>query len=236
MNNQIFKFKFSELKLSVSQIESVIGFNEDDDREFIKGMIEEILNESAKIADVKAEYRIFSDIVFDNDNKVVTINNTGFDIKKIVFGQIKKSESVALFLCTAGAEIGIRSRQAMKDRDMLRGYIFDVIGSEVVEAAADLMQAELEKSAIAAGTKITNRYSPGYCGWNVTEQHKLFQLMPHNHCGIRLTDSALMDPEKSVSGIIGIGASVKSNSYTCRICDMKDCIYRKVKEKNNEKN
>lgn len=233
MKNATFNFDFDELKLTVSQIESVIGFNEGDDREFVKGLIEEILEESRKIAEVKAEYRIFDDVSFDNENKRISINSSVFDIRKIVFGQIKKSESVALFLCTAGSEIGIRSRQAMKERDMLRGYIFDVIGSEVVEAAADLMQSAMEKSAIAAGTRITNRYSPGYCEWNVAEQHKLFQLMPLNHCGIRLTDSALMDPEKSVSGIIGIGRNVKSNPYTCRICDMKDCIYRKLKENKN---
>jgi hypothetical protein len=233
MNNQIFNFDFDELKLTVSHIESVIGFNEGDDREFVTGLIAEILEESGRIAEVKSEYRIFDSIKFDNENKSLLINDTDFGIKKIVFGQIKKSESVALFLCTAGSEIGVRSRLAMKERDMLRGYIFDVIGSEVVEAAADLMQSALEKSALAAGVRITNRYSPGYCGWNVAEQQKLFELMPNNFCGIRLTQSSLMDPEKSVSGIIGIGQNVKSNPYTCQICDMKDCIYRKLKDKKN---
>ena len=36
-----------------------------------------------------------------------------------------------------------------------------------------------------------------------------------------------MDPVKSVSGFIGIGEHVKYNPYTCRLCDMKDCIYRR---------
>ena len=119
----------------------------------------------------------------------------------------------------------------MNERDFLRGYVYDVIGSEIVEAACDLMQAELENAAVASGNKITNRYSPGYCGWNVSEQHKLFQLIPYNYCGIKLNESALMDPEKSVSGFIGIGENVKNNAYMCKICDMKDCIYRKLKEK-----
>ncbi len=231
MNNQIFQFDFNDLKLDVSQIENIIGFNEGDDREFVRGLIEELLIESQNVADVKAEYRIFSGISFETANKSIIVNNTDFHIKHIVFTQLKKSESVALFLCTAGSEIGVRSRQAMHDRDLLRGYIFDVIGSEIVEAAADLMQAELEKDVADSGMKITNRYSPGYCGWNVEEQHKLFNLIPDNYCGIRLTESALMDPVKSVSGIIGIGKNVKSNPYTCQMCDMNDCIYRKAKEK-----
>ena len=122
----------------------------------------------------------------------------------------------------------------MKERDLLKGYIYDVVGSEIVEAAADLMQESLEKAMIAAGKKITNRYSPGYCGWDVAEQHKLFQLLPDNFCRIRLTESALMDPVKSVSGLIGIGANVRMNPYTCSLCDLKDCIYRKVREKKTQ--
>lgn len=231
MRNSTFKFDFKDLQLTVSQIEDVIGYNEGEERKFVTGLIEEILQESQKIASIKAQYRIFNNIKFDKENRSVTINNISFNIKNIVFGQLKKSDSAAIFLCTAGEEIGIRSRKAMQERDFLRGYIYDVVGSEIVEAAADLMQKELEKAAISTGKKITNRYSPGYCGWDVAEQHKLFQLVPYNYCGIRLTPSALMDPVKSVSGIIGIGEKVKSNPYTCNLCDLKDCIYRKAREK-----
>jgi cobalamin-dependent methionine synthase I len=134
-----------------------------------------------------------------------------------------------VFLCTAGEEIGIRSKKAMKDGDLFAGYIYDVIGSEIAEAAADLMQNRLGTSLAPEGRKTTNRYSPGYCGWDVAEQHKLFSLVPENYCGIRLTASALMDPIKSISGFIGVGERVKNNPYTCKICDMKECIYRRKK-------
>ncbi len=231
MTSSTFQFDFKDLKINSSRIETVLGYKEGEDRELVSGLIEEILTESKEISNIKAQYAIFHGVLFDNDTKTVEINNSSFHIKKIVFGQIKKSDSVAIFLCTAGEEIGIRSRKAMQERDLLKGYIYDVTGSEIVEAAADLMQAELEKSMLGSGKKITNRYSPGYCGWDVAEQHKLFQLIPDNFCRIRLTESALMDPVKSVSGIIGIGKDVKSNPYTCRMCDLKDCIYRRAKEK-----
>jgi hypothetical protein len=226
MVNKTFQYDFNDLKLSVSQIENVIGYKEGENRELVTVLIEEILKESQELSNIKAQYSIFHDVQFDNDTKSVGINNMGFLVKKIVFGQIKKSDSVAIFLCTAGEEIGILSRKAMQGKDILRGYLYDVVGSEIVEAAADLMQNELEKAAISSGKKITNRYSPGYCGWDVAEQHKLFQLVPDNYCGIKLTPSALMDPVKSISGIIGIGENVKSNPYTCSICDLKDCLYR----------
>ncbi len=231
MKGSTFQFGFSDLGLTVRQIEHVLGYREGESEETISELIEVLLRESETFVNVKAEYVIFNEVKFNNPDKTVEVNNSVFNIKKIVFNQIRKSESIAIFLCTAGKEIGTRSRTAMADGDLLTGYVYDVIGSEIVEAASDLMQNSLQMSVAREGKKITNRYSPGYCGWNVEEQHKLFQLIPGNYCGIRLTPSALMDPMKSISGFIGIGADVRYNAYTCNLCDMKDCIYRKKKEK-----
>jgi hypothetical protein len=230
MTGSTYQFDLKDLKINSSTIEAALGYREGEDRELVTNLIEEILTDSHKISIIKAEYRVYTDVRFDNETKSITINNVKFQIKKIVFGQIKKSDSVALFLCTAGAEIGRRSREAMRDRDLLKGYIYDVVGSEIVEAAADLMQADLERNMLKIGKKITNRYSPGYCGWDVAEQHNLFELFLENFCNVKLTSSALMDPVKSVSGIIGIGENVNFNPYTCRRCDMKDCVYRRVRD------
>jgi hypothetical protein len=222
MRDKTFQFDFRDLKLTVDQIERVMGYSEGESQETIFEIVSSLLKEAETLCNLRAEYRIFDTISFSNAEKTIIINDVTFNIGKIIFGQIKKSESAALFICTAGEKLGLRSRRAMKDGNLLEGYIYDVIGSEAVEAATDLMQTDMEDEF-----KITNRFSPGYCGWNVVEQHKLFSLLPDNYCGIKLTDSALMDPVKSVSGIIGIGKNVKRLPYTCSLCDMKDCLYRR---------
>ena len=229
MTHAAFRYDLNELNLDTTQIESVMGYKQGESQETISELIREILEESETIGNIKAEYVIFDNVRFNDAEKTVEINNLVFSLRKIVYGQIKKAESIAVFLGTAGKEIGIRSRKAMKDGDLIKGYIYDVIGSEIVEAAVDRMQDELEKAMLSSSKRITNRYSPGYCDWDVIEQHKLFRLIPDNFCGIKLNESALMDPVKSVSGFIGIGKNVKHNPYTCNLCDMKDCIYRKVR-------
>ncbi len=233
MIHKTFQFNFSKLNLDVSGIEEDLGYRDGDDREFVTSVIQEVLKEASEVAEIKAEYRIYDSIEFIRQDKSLNINSLNFQIEKIVFSELKKSDSIAVFVCTAGDGPGIRSKRAMQEGDLLKGYIFDVVGSEVADGAAELMQNELEKAVLASGKKITNRYSPGYCGWYVAEQHKLFQLLPDNFCGIKLTHSALMDPVKSVSGIIGIGKDVTYNPYTCDLCGRKDCIYRK-KVKNQE--
>ena len=229
MSGKIFQFDFKYLNLNVTQIASAMGYKTGESHVTISELVAEVLLEAETICEIKAEYRIFNQITFNDIEKTVTLKDQVFDIRKIIYGQIKKSDSAALFLCTVGEEIGIRSKKEMKEGDLMKGYIYDVVGSETVEAAADLMHNDLEKNMNNSAESVTNRFSPGYCGWPVAEQHKLFRLMPDNFCGIRLTPSALMDPIKSVSGIIGIGENVKRAPYTCNLCDMKDCIYRRAK-------
>jgi hypothetical protein len=230
MEGKNYRIGFTDLGLTVEGIENVMGYSRDEGMEYIACIIDDVLKECSRIADIRAEYRIFEKIRFDNAGKTFSVENSTFNVGKIVFNQIKKSEAAAFFLCTAGSGPGLRSKKFMHDKDLLTGYIYDVVGSEMVEAATDLMQNDLEQSVLTEKLRITNRYSPGYCGWNVIEQHKLFSFFPQNYCGISLLPSALMDPSKSVSGVIGIGAQVKKNPYTCSLCDMENCIYRRLRE------
>ena len=212
----------------MSQIERFMGYKEGESHDHISALVEELFSECSSLCDIRAEYRIFDSISFMQTGRSLAIGKQVFSIDKIVYGQLKLSDSIAVFAVTAGPGPGEKTRSLMMEGDPLKGYICDVIGSEIVEAAADLMQEDLKVSMMKDGRKITNRFSPGYCGWDVSEQHKLFSLMPYNYCGIQLTPSALMEPVKSVSGFIGIGEKVRFLPYTCSLCDMKDCIYRRT--------
>ena len=74
-------------------------------------------------------------------------------------------------------------------------------------------------------------YSPGYCGWHVSQQQLLFSMLPPSPCGVRLNDSSLMYPIKSVSGIIAVGSRVKKQKYGCELCGKVDCYKNRNKAK-----
>jgi hypothetical protein len=194
-------------------------------------LINEIRKELLPLGDIRAEYKIFQGISLSREEKFLQFEGVTFNIKPIIYRQMKEAEEAALFICTAGPVIGEMSRNSMKCGDLLRGYVYDVIGSVVVEAAADMMQEDLRKSMASLRKEITNRFSPGYCGWDVAEQHKLFSFFKGNFCGITLTESALMNPVKSISGVIGIGRNVRFTPYQCKLCEEKNCIYRNKKSK-----
>jgi hypothetical protein len=176
-----------------------------------------------------ASYVVFSEPGFKRDQDLLILSGEIFHLGKIVTAALGKSTRIAIFIGTCGKEVENYSRQLMKEGQTLEGYIVDLIGSEIAENIAEYVHKELEKDMAGMGLKITNRYSPGYCKWPVSDQQQLFRLLGESNCGVSLTDSSLMIPVKSVSGMVGIGEQVENRGYSCSICDTDYCIYRDKK-------
>jgi len=152
-----------------------------------------------------------------------------FDIGKIILRQLRGSEAYALFICTSGVEYETYQQRLKADGDMVRVFIADALGSVIAEKCADRMELHLQEEIDKLQWHHTNRFSPGYCGWHVSQQQLLFPLFHGCTCDVRLTDSSLMVPIKSVSGLIGLGKEVRHLDYTCGLCDFKQCYKRKLK-------
>lgn len=150
-----------------------------------------------------------------------------FNIGHIIQRQLRGSEAYALFICTCGTRYEAYQQQLQQQGDMVRVFIADALGTVIAEKTADQMEIALQESIHKLGWHHTNRFSPGYCGWHVSEQQQLFPLFSGHTCGVRLTPSSLMLPIKSVSGIIGLGPDVRHLDYTCGLCDFKLCYKRK---------
>jgi hypothetical protein len=221
-----YRFSFNELAITRSKLESLMGYRPGAFPEALSPIIEKILSQADDYCNIQGGFIIKDDLRFNQDNHNLSVGEVNFNLQEIVYRQVNKSEKIAIFACTAGAGISDWSKKLMAEGDLTTGYIADVVGSEIVETAMDKIQLMLSEQMSAIESKISNRFSPGYCGWNVSEQHKLFSLLTENFCGIKLSKTALMQPIKSVSGIIGIGKSIRYNSYTCKICDMPNCLYR----------
>ena len=178
------------------------------------------------IARISGGYTVFDNIEVLRKEGMIKINDRSLSPHVKISGYMKNAEKIAVFICTAGSGFTEYSKRYNDEGEYLKGYIVDTFGSIVAEKASSYIQEKLEKEALDEGMHITNRYSPGYCNWAVDDQKKLFALLPDNKCDIFLSESCLMNPLKSVSGIIGIGKNVQKNSYACDICNS-TCIYRR---------
>ncbi|MEJ5350574.1 MAG: vitamin B12 dependent-methionine synthase activation domain-containing protein [Melioribacteraceae bacterium] len=214
-----------------NQIVDILGYN--NLPEHFDKFLDEIIHESKKKLQIRAGYKILDYESSENKDGII-ISNIFFKTEKIVKSQLNKIEKVAIFVSTIGREIENWIKELNEKGEILLSYLADITASEEVENVADILHDHLKVKMKTLGLNVTNRYSPGYCNWSVSEQHKLFSLLPKNFCEIKLTDSALMIPMKSISGIIGIGKNAQWKEYLCDKCGVKDCTYRiKIKFKKN---
>ncbi|WP_064974559.1 vitamin B12 dependent-methionine synthase activation domain-containing protein [Alistipes provencensis] len=131
---------------------------------------------------------------------------------------------VCLFVATAGREYDAYLHRLKAEGDILKEFVADSVGSVVAEACVTLVGRRLDAEC---DLRRSLPYSPGYCGWNICEQQKLFSLFPDEPCGIVLSDSFLMSPVKSVSGFFGLGRELRPQPYHCEICTNQHCYKRK---------
>jgi len=131
------------------------------------------------------------------------------DLPAPLQGIVKKAEGLALFAATLGDPVSAKIQELFKENDPATGCMLDGIASERAESAADLLADAFLDSLLQKGEVDSEvralPYSPGYCGWHITGQKKLFAFLNPEQIDISLNASCLMTPIKSVSGVLVVG-------------------------------
>lgn len=139
-------------------------------------------------------------------------------------------QQAVCFVCSIGSRLEGEVAVLMERGETLMASMLDAIGSEATERVADCVEAKVKREAESVGASTTLRYSPGYCDWDVAQQRKLFKIFESDDIGVRLTEECLMVPQKSVSGIVGVGWGDGRliGMSPCRHCEKKgDCEHRR---------
>ena len=136
---------------------------------------------------------------------------------------LKHCEKVAVFALTIGNLFEEMVGQLAEDGLIVQATVLDAIGSAATEKVADVVQERIGEVAKAQGLCISRRFSPGYCDWEVAQQEMVFRAMRGDTAGVHLTEGFLMLPQKSISGIIGIGPHDIENYNPCTTCNRHDC-------------
>lgn len=148
----------------------------------------------------------------------------------------ERAEHLALFAVTLGQGIGDALDRLFAAEDFALAYTLDAMASVAADGAAELAEGRFETILRGRGWTTPDgaalRYSPGYCGWDVTGQRTLFAFLEPGRIGLTLTDSCLMRPLKSVSGVLIAGPRTVHRfppSYDfCDRCETRTCRDRLV--------
>lgn len=226
-----FEIGIEEIKFDLKNVVVNMGYRDISIPEEMKSVVEGLYIEAKDYVDISCGYVVLEGVNTLVKNGKIYLNEIIFDTGKIVGYPLKKMSEAVLFVGTIGPRFDSWSKSFFERGDALEGYIADLIGSELGEGTADLVENIIVKESKINDLNCSNRYSPGYCGWSVADQHKLFSFLPKGFCGITLTDAGLMKPHKSVSGIIGRGKNIDRMEYICDVCNATHCYKNKPGKK-----
>jgi hypothetical protein len=143
---------------------------------------------------------------------------------------IDRSDSLALFVVTIGEPACRLIAERFEANDFAVGCMLDSVASAATDRLADLAQERFTESLKRTGNPAAVgvlRYSPGYCGWDISGQRRLFKSLQPEKVGIRLTDSFLMQPLKSISGVMIAGPKeihrLPTDYPCCDACETQGC-------------
>ncbi|GAK54015.1 hypothetical protein U14_05292 [Candidatus Moduliflexus flocculans] len=155
------------------------------------------------------------------DEQGVTIAGKRFT-SAVLSVNLAQIERVFPFIATCGVEVEELTRP---HTDLLHQYVLDLLKEQVLRAAiAHLLDC------------VRTRHAPGQIAimnpgsladWPLTEQRPLFALFGDvkRLIGVELTDSFLMSPVKSVSGII---FPTHASFENCQLCPREVCPNRRA--------
>ena len=167
----------------------------------------------------KAIYQ--SAYIDQKDEQGVTIAGKRFT-SAVLSVNLSQVERVFPFIATCGVEVEELTRSCA---DLLHQYVLDLLKEQVLRTTiAHLLDCVRTRHAPG---KIAMMNPGSLTDWPLTEQRPLFALFGDvkRLIGVELTDSFLMSPVKSVSGII---FPTQASFENCQLCPREICSNRRA--------
>jgi hypothetical protein len=137
-----------------------------------------------------------------------------------------RAQILTLFALTIGEPICMEIGRRFDTHDFALASMLDAAASEGTEMLAEAIEVRCRDS-LRAGGRLNGaaglmRFSPGYCGWHLSGQKRLFDRLQPADIGIELLDSFLMRPLKSISGVM-IGGPRAIFEFDCDYAFCEEC-------------
>ena len=139
--------------------------------------------------------------------------------------------SLAAVVCTLGSALEKETHRLMNNGDLLTAMLLDAAGVAKLEMLAHMARIYIKNMAAEVGLFTGCPFGPGYNNMPLDSQTILFDHLDAERIGVRLNDSGVMLPMKSISFWLRVTRDEKAaedHGYKCQKCEMQNCLYRKV--------
>lgn len=142
-----------------------------------------------------------------------------------ITAHLQGADYVTLMVATIGHQLEEEIAQSFASGDYTKGVILDAAGSDGVEKLADEITVALAAEAQKDGFYLTPRFSPGYGDWPLSVQVRLLELLEADLIGVTATESFMLQPQKTITAVVGWVRQPQVFSGACSSCHLTDCQY-----------
>ena len=181
--------------------------------------LQQLVETAKNLARPKAIYR--AAFIDSKNEDTVIIEGITFS-SRVLAVNLTQAHRVFAYVATCGTELG---SWAHSIDDMVMSFWAEAIKEAALRDASVALNKHLNE---CYGLGKTATMNPGSLpDWPIQQQRPLFQLLgnPHTAVGVELTDSYLMEPNKSVSGI---RFPTEERFESCMLCTREDCPGRRA--------
>ena len=148
------------------------------------------------------------------------IEDTEFT-SRVLAKNLERIERVFPYVLTIGDPLENRSRSS---ESVTAKLVLEAVGDLALESALEYVQRHIAEQH---GLETMSHMGPGQLDWPVTQQRELFSILGDvkDAIGVTLTDSVMMVPRKSISGII---FPTEESFISCQLCQRSKCPSRKA--------
>lgn len=177
---------------------------------------EVILEEAHHVARPKAVYR--EAFIDSKGEETVTIEGVTF-VSRALRSNLEKVERVFPYVATCGIEL---DQIKLPGDDLLKQFWIDEIKATVLDSCRAYLNNYLDNRYALSKTASMSPGSGDVNVWPIEQQRELFSLFGdvNNLIGVELTDSYLMIPNKTVSGL---RFPTEVNFRSCMLCHRENC-------------
>jgi 5-methyltetrahydrofolate--homocysteine methyltransferase len=138
-------------------------------------------------------------------------------------------DEAVLCLVTIGAALEKRVQHYDVVGNISRALALNVCGSVAAETTADVAEAAIRGDVERGESRCSRRFSPGYGGWDGTEQRWILPYLEASALRVALTAGCMMQPRKSITFAVTVGANPREMraENPCDDCDLTCCVYRR---------
>jgi hypothetical protein len=181
--------------------------------------LDELLAQARSLIHIRAVY----EISYTGTKGEETVEVAGITFRsRILRRNLDQAQKVFPFIMTAGSALEAAASSA---GDLLKQYYLEEMANIALENGAFWLAESLKTRY---GFPELASMDPGsLADWPITEQPKLFSIFGDTErlIGVRLTDSMLMVPRKSISGIF---FPSEEGFSSCQLCDRTACPARRT--------